>query len=43
LAEVINEMIGDPEKLKQMAVNSRKMGMPDAADRMYSVLREVAS
>ncbi len=43
LAEVVNEIIDNPEKLKKMAANSRDMGMPDAAVKMYSVLREVAS
>ncbi|MDW7728562.1 MAG: undecaprenyldiphospho-muramoylpentapeptide beta-N-acetylglucosaminyltransferase [Bacillota bacterium] len=43
LAAEINRLLLDPGELTEMAANSKKMGLPDAADRVYRVLQEVAS
>jgi UDP-N-acetylglucosamine--N-acetylmuramyl-(pentapeptide) pyrophosphoryl-undecaprenol N-acetylglucosamine transferase len=39
----INELLATADKLREMAEKSRQMGVPDAAERVYRVLQEVAS
>ena len=43
LAAEIDSLFATPEKLSDMAEKSRQMGVPDAAERVYRVLQEVAS
>jgi UDP-N-acetylglucosamine--N-acetylmuramyl-(pentapeptide) pyrophosphoryl-undecaprenol N-acetylglucosamine transferase len=43
LAGEIDDLLATADKLRKMAEKSRQMGVPDAAERVYRVLQEVAS
>ncbi len=43
LHEEIEKLIRGPETLETMSVNSKKLGITDAAERIYKCLQEVAS
>lgn len=41
LFESIEKMMADPKTKEQMAANAKKAGVPDAADRLYEVIKEL--
>jgi UDP-N-acetylglucosamine--N-acetylmuramyl-(pentapeptide) pyrophosphoryl-undecaprenol N-acetylglucosamine transferase len=41
LVEQVRELLGDPARLKEMGERARSLGVPDAADRIASLLLEV--
>ncbi|OPZ83427.1 MAG: undecaprenyldiphospho-muramoylpentapeptide beta-N- acetylglucosaminyltransferase [Firmicutes bacterium ADurb.Bin419] len=41
LYEQINELLGDKAKLKEMAVNARKMGITNASKQIYTLIDEL--
>lgn len=43
LQEDINWLFSNPEQLREMSGKSKAMGMPDAAEKLYRCLKEVAS
>lgn len=43
LLQTIDEMMDYPEKRKEMASQAKKIGVPDAADRLIEVINEITS
>ncbi len=41
LFENIQAMMADPKKQAQMAANAKKAGVPDAADRLIKVMKDL--
>ena len=41
LDEVLQDLLGDPQRLATMAAASQKLGIPDAADRVVALMNEL--